>query len=1114
MNYREFLEEAPDAFFTHDLAGRITDANRKACESLGYSREELLNMSIVDVEQDFSPTEAQLFWERAKPGENFTFFGRHKRKDGSIFPVEIHMSVHVEGDRKTFLGMVHNITNRKEAERRQERLTKLYRALSEINQAIVRMEKEETLFPLVCRIAVEFGGMSMSWIGKAGRGGRIESVASHGSGLDYLDGLGISASADVPEGRGPSGTAFRENRNVIVNDLRNDPLMSRWMNAAVAHGFESCASFPVFRGEKPFAVFTVYHELVNAFDDETVGLLDEMARDISFALDNFDREKARALALAMRSESERHFRAYFERAMVGMAATSPDMRWLEVNNAMCEILGYTREELLSMTWAELTHPDDLPANLVKFDQLLKGKFDGDGYVIENRFVRKDGRIVYARRAVRVLRRADGSPDYIVAVVEDITERMQAEEALRSSEEKFSTIFHNSPNPTSITRLEDGKILEINEAWSRITGYDRNEAIGRTAVELGIWKKAQDRLAAVEELKHHGRISAMEFVFTNRSGGEIVSLVSAELFEMEGEECVILIAQDITELRHAMETIREQNNFLNAVFDSEPHCVKVVGIDGTLIQMNKAGLAMFEVDTLEEAQRSDLEKFVLPEFRKAYAQFHEYICAGNSGILEFPIAGKKGAMRWLETHATPLRNVNGEIVALLGVTRDITARKQSEELIWKQANFDLLTNLPNRYMFYDRLGQEIRKAHQGGNSLALFFIDLDEFKEVNDTLGHQIGDRLLVEAARRIASCMGESDTIARLGGDEFTVIFRMRDAVQVEAVAQRILDALAEPYAMEGKVGRVYVSASIGITLYPSDALDPEQLLKNADQALYVAKHAGRNRFGYFTKSLQENAQSRRKLLNDLRYALQENEFALYFQPIVDLSSGTIVKAEALLRWKHPVRGIVSPLEFIPLAEETGLIIQIGDWVFREAARWGKLWAARHPDLKISVNMSPLQFRSENTASWLDHLEEVGFSGRNLVIEITEGLLLDADSEVMDRLIEFRDAQIEVAIDDFGTGYSALSYLKKFDIDYLKIDRSFIRDLAENPSDMALSEAIIVMAHKLGLKVIAEGVETAKQLELLSGAGCDYAQGYLFSIPVPADQFEEQLGDGRLSVKD
>ena len=985
MNYREFLEETPDAFFAHDMTGRITDVNRQACVSLGYSREELLNMSVVDIEQDFSPAEAQLCWERAKPGEASTFFGRHKRKDGSVFPVEIHMSIHVEGDMKTVLGMVHDITNRREAERRQERLTKLYRALSEINQAIVRMEEEETLFPLVCRIAVEFGGMSMSWIGKAGRKDRIEPVASHGSGLDYLAGLSISSSADVPEGRGPSGTAFRENRSVIVNDLRSDPLMNHWMNAAIAHGFESCASFPVFRGEQPFAVFTVYHELANAFDSETVGLLDEMARDISFALDNFDRDR---------------------------------------------------------------------------------------------------------------------------------ESKQAEEALRRSEEKFSTIFRNSPNPTSITRLTDGKIIEINEAWSRITGYDRIEAIGRTAVELSIWKKAEDRRAAVEELKKHGRISAMEFVFTNRSGGEIVSLVSAEMFEMQGEECIILIAQDISELRRAMETIREQNNFLNAVFDSEPHCVKVVGKDGKLIQMNKAGLAMFEVDTLEEVQASGLEVFILPEYRKTYAQFHESICAGNSGVLEIPIAGKKRTMRWLETHATPLRNVNGEIVALLGVTRDVTARKQSEELIWKQANFDLLTNLPNRYMFYDRLEHEIKKAHQGGGSLALFFIDLDEFKEVNDTLGHQIGDRLLIEAARRISSCLEESDTLARLGGDEFTVIFRMRDTVQVETVAQRILDALAEPYAMEGKLGKIYVSASIGITLYPSDAPDPEQLLKNADQALYVAKHAGRNRFGYFTKSLQEKAQSRRKLLNDLRYALQDKQFALYFQPVVDLSSGRAVRAEALLRWMHPVRGIVSPLEFIPLAEETGLITQIGDWVFREAAKWGKLWAARYPDLKISVNMSPLQFRSENISSWLDHLEEIGFSGRNMVIEITEGLLLDADSEVMDRLIEFRDAEIEVAIDDFGTGYSALSYLKKFDIDYLKIDRSFIRDIAENPSDMALSEAIVVMAHKLGLKVIAEGVETVKQLELLSLAGCDYAQGYLFSVPVPADEFEDQLGDGRLNVKD
>ena len=979
MKYREFLEEAPDAFFAHDLEGRISDVNRKACESLGYSREELLNMTVMDIEQDFDMTAAKVFWERVRSGETMAFSGRHRRRDGTVFPVDIHLGVCLVGGSKTLLALAHDITSRKKAENRQDRLTKLYRALSEVNQAIVRMETESELFPLVCRMAVDFGGMKMAWVGQMNpASGLIEPIVNYGSGSDYLDDITISGSDAVPEGRGPSGMAYRENRNVIVNDLRADLSMRPWLGTASSFGFESCGSFPVFRGDKPFAVFTVYHEQADAFDEEAVGLLDEMSRDISFALNNFDRER---------------------------------------------------------------------------------------------------------------------------------ERQSAEEALYLSEDKFSKIFHNSPNPISVSRLEDGKFIDVNEAWRRIIGYSGQEAIGRTALELGVWANPEDRNKVVEALRESGHIRGVEFSFRTMAGNEVMCLVSAEKVAIQNEQCLVLVAQDISELKQAMETIQEQNNFLNAVFESEPHCVKVVSPEGRLIQMNRAGLAMLEVDSLEEAQRTELQELILPDYRKAYLEFHGRVCRGSSGVLEFAVVSRKGSQRWLETHATPLRKLNGEIIGMLGVTRDITAKKQADALIWKQANFDFLTDLPNRHMFYDRLEQEIRKAHRDGGALALFFIDLDRFKEVNDALGHQTGDTLLVEAAKRISACIGESDTLARLGGDEFAILSGMRETMHIENVAQHILDALSEPFSVAGKPGRIYVSASIGITLYPGDAVNADQLLKNADQALYAAKNAGRNRFSYFTQSLQEKAQARLRLLNDLRGALSANQFLLYFQPIMDISSNRIVKAETLLRWKHPERGMVSPMEFIPLAEETGLILEIGDWVFREAARWASLWTKRHPDLEIGVNMSPLQFKSGagSINAWLEHLRQLGLSGRNVAIEITESLLLDADSEVTGRLNEFRNADIRVAIDDFGTGYSALSYLKKFHIDYLKIDRAFVRNLASDSSDMALSEAIIVMAHKLGLKVIAEGVETVEQRDLLLQAGCDYAQGYLFSKPIPPEEFEARL---------
>ncbi|HLD10176.1 MAG TPA: EAL domain-containing protein, partial [Methylophilaceae bacterium] len=431
-------------------------------------------------------------------------------------------------------------------------------------------------------------------------------------------------------------------------------------------------------------------------------------------------------------------------------------------------------------------------------------------------------------------------------------------------------------------------------------------------------------------------------------------------------------------------------------------------------------------------------------------------------------------------------------------------REAEQLIWHQANFDLLTELPNRQMFHDRLDQDIKKASRADRPLALMLLDLDQFKEVNDTLGHDMGDVMLKDVAQRLSSCVRESDTVARLGGDEFTILLGdLVDPGSVERVAQDVLRKLTEPFHLGNEVA--YVSASIGITLYPEDATEIETLLKNADQAMYAAKKQGRNRYSYFTSSMQQAVQTRMQIANDLRGALAGDQFWVAYQPIVELATGSIHKAEALLRWQHPTQGLISPAVFIPVAEDTGLIVGIGDWVFREAAHQAKRWrVSLHPEFQISVNKSPVQFHNESQTplAWYDHLQQLGLPGQSIAVEITEGLLLDAGTLVTKRLLEFRDAGIQVAIDDFGTGYSALSYLKKFDIDYLKIDQSFTRNLAPGSNDMALCEAIIVMAHKLGMQVIAEGVETEEQKNLLTAAGCDYAQGFLFSRPVPAEEFE------------
>ncbi|MBS4098999.1 MAG: EAL domain-containing protein [Sulfuricella sp.] len=471
--------------------------------------------------------------------------------------------------------------------------------------------------------------------------------------------------------------------------------------------------------------------------------------------------------------------------------------------------------------------------------------------------------------------------------------------------------------------------------------------------------------------------------------------------------------------------------------------------------------------------------------------------------------------WLTINT--LRDEHGEIYRRIAMFSDITEKKRTAELVWRQANYDTLTGLPNRNLFHDRLQQEIRKTQRAGQTLALLFIDLDRFKEVNDTLGHDAGDFLLKEAAGRIIACVRESDTVARLGGDEFTIVLPdLANISRVEQIAQTVVEMLALPFDVHGK--SVYISASIGIALCPTDAEDVENLLKSADQAMYAAKEHGRNGFSYFTESMQLAAQTRMQIGTSLRDALAGEQFQVYYQPVVDLSSGHIVKAEALLRWLHPEHGMIGPAAFIPLAEETGLINEIGDWVFKESARMAKRWsdmeiphAKVNCPVQISINKSPRQFASGKThESWLGYLREIDLPAHSVVLEITEGLLLDDHASVTETLNSFRDSGVQVALDDFGTGYSAMAYLKKFHIDYVKIDQSFVRGLTTDHGDRVIVEAIIAMAHKLELKVIAEGVETIEQRDMLIAASCDYAQGYLFAHPLPGEEFERLLVSNNL----
>lgn len=562
----------------------------------------------------------------------------------------------------------------------------------------------------------------------------------------------------------------------------------------------------------------------------------------------------------------------------------------------------------------------------------------------------------------------------------------------------------------------------------------------------------------------------------------------------------------TDLLNQVFTARQELQIAAVAFNAQDG-IMITDANGMIIKVNRAFTEMTGYTSEEITGQTPR----ILKSGKHNAEFYKAMwqCILNEGTWQGEIWDKRknGQIypKWMTISA--VKTEKGNITHFVSTQYDISFRKAAEEELARMAYFDPLTGLANRRMLHDRLQQEIKKAERSQRPVALLMIDLDRFKEINDTLGHDQGDLLLKEAAQRLLSCVRETDTVARLGGDEFTIISSdLKDISFVDQIAQAVVDVMTPPFSLG--IELAYVSASVGITVYPNDATDLTQLFKNADQALYSAKNQGRNCYSYFTPSMQKTAEHRLYLTNALRIALQRNEFEVYYQPIVSLINGQTHKAEALIRWNHPSKGLISPAEFIPLAEETGLIHEIGNWVFKTATTKVKQWrdsGCQH--FQVSVNKSPIQFHSRNIISrnWLDHLQTLGLPGECLVVEITESLLMESQGNAHLMLLEYRDEGIQVAIDDFGTGYSSLSYLNKFDIDYLKIDQSFIRNLTKNSSDLALCKAMISMAHELGLQVIAEGVETQEQRDLLAAVECDYGQGYFFAKPMPAEQFDEWL---------
>jgi diguanylate cyclase (GGDEF)-like protein/PAS domain S-box-containing protein len=795
-----------------------------------------------------------------------------------------------------------------------------------------------------------------------------------------------------------------------------------------------------------------------------------------------------------------------ENSSENVTMVDPDGTLRYASPAFGRMLGYDPEEVVGkMNVLDQVHPDDLPHVLEETEKALSA-----GGVATNkaeyRFLHKDGSWRWME-SVGTYLLDDPAVGGVVVTSRDVTERKEAEDNLREAEERYRTLVEHIPAVTYIDRIDEvNSTVYISPQVEEMLGYtpERWREDSEFLMKIIHPDDKERILAEVRRTNETGDPFGEEYRVICKSGHAVWVRDEAGLVkDREGTPIFWQgVVHDISERRRVEAALRESEQRFRKSFDNATIGMALVGRDGRWLQVNRSLceiLGYREVELLgktfqDVTHPDDLDADLDQVRRMLDGEIRTY-------QMEKRYFRKEGHVVWVILSVSLVHDEEGEPLYFVSQIQDISERKVLEERLQHRAFHDPLTDLPNRQLFMDRLGQALRRTGRRHKRVAVLFMDLDGFKGVNDSLGHEVGDLLLTVVAQRLRHCLRPEDTLARFGGDEFVVLIEaLDDPAQAVQVAERITEEIRRPFILEGR--DQYVNASIGISLGDARTHDPDDLLREADTAMYRAKDEGGD-FRVFNPAMYERAFTRFEAENDLRRAVEQGEFVVHYQPMVDLRTGEWWGMEALVRWDHPERGLLEPSEFVPVAEESGLVIPMGEQILREACSRAKEWQGGNPRIPspvMSVNLSASQLSRLDLAETVERvLGETGLEGSRLMLDVTETVyvqVLAANTAILDRL---RSLGVRFSIDDFGTGYSSLSYLKRLPADAIKIDQSFVKGLGEDLEDTAVVRMIIELAHTLGLEVIAEGVETEEQATLLNEMGCDFAQGYHFSKPLPAE---------------